>query len=87
MDKCQGIKKQIDPQAIVDPMLKFKESLSHVKHRYQTRTVPEAKVRKVMEHLKNKPSSGLDGISAIVLKAGIDFLVVPVVPLRFPPVL
>ena len=68
----------VDRSLAIDPTRKLEEAGRGYKGEYLVlKTVQEAKVRKIIQCLKAKPSCGKDGISSELLKLGADSLAAP----------
>jgi hypothetical protein len=79
MEKVEKLSKSIDKTLAIDPTEKLRSTRrdKHVKSPLVFKTVQEAKVKRVIESLKPKVSSGKDELSAELLKLGGDILHVP----------
>ena len=64
-----------DPK--VDPLSKLSAKVDKMNLYFNLKTVSEKQVRDVVHKLKNKRSTGFDGISAELLKLGGDMLIYP----------
>ena len=61
----------------IDPLAKLKEKLQNRNLKFSLTRVSEKEVLKVLKDLKNKTSSGPDGISSELLKYGAEVLAAP----------
>jgi len=75
MDKLKGLKGDIDPKYIKDALEFFKNI--PLLELFRLHTVSEQEVREEILKLKSKPSSGLDGITSMILKCLIGFIEIP----------
>jgi hypothetical protein len=73
----EGLRQKIGTTGLPDPLSRRSDCSNSM---FQLKTVTEAQVLQAINKLKSKPSSGLDQINSMVLKAGGEVLAVP---LRF----
>ena len=77
INKIETLKKNIDKTQIRDPLEKLEEKVKHRGLKFTLRQVSEQKVKKVMDKMNKKKSSGLDGISQECVLMGAEILVIP----------
>ena len=60
-----------------DPLNKLREKMKNRNIKFSLKTVTETQVKKIMEKMKKKKSSGVDGVSQECLLLGKDVLSIP----------
>lgn len=77
VEKIRALREGIDKTRIEDPLWRLKEKMKTSSAKFSLHTVTEQKVEKLITKLKDKNSSGIDGINSKVLKAASRCLKVP----------
>ena len=62
---------------VKEPSEKMKERMKHKNLRFSLQLVTEQKVKKAMDDMKKKKSSGIDGVSQEGILIGSEVLVIP----------
>ena len=62
---------------VKEPFEKMKERMEHKNFRFSLQLVTEQKVKKAMDDMKKKKSSGIDGVSQEGILIGSEVLVIP----------
>jgi hypothetical protein len=75
--KIEDLKEKIDKTQMKDPTRKLEEKIKEKKLNFTIKAVTENKVKRTMESMKKKKSSGLDGISQGLLLMGANIIAVP----------
>ena len=77
MEKIAGLKEKTDEEMVKEPLEKMKERMKHKNLRFSLQLVTEQKVKKAMDDMKKKKSSGIDGVSQEGILIGSEVLVIP----------
>ena len=77
VEKVAGLKKNIDKTMVKDPLEKIKKKLRERNLQFRLKSVTEKTVKKAMDGMKKKKSSGKDGVSQECLLMGKDVLKIP----------
>ena len=76
-EKVRDLRAKIKKQEDIDPLEKLREKVKGLNLHFKLKEVKEKDVMKVLRKLRNKTSSGIDGISSEVLKMGASVLCAP----------
>ena len=76
-NKIEKLREGIKRDPTVDPVSKLRQKYKNVGLLFSLKTVSVQEVRKEINQLKSKTSSGFDGISAEILKLGAEVLAAP----------
>ena len=76
-EKVRDLRARIKKQEGIDPLEKLREKVKELNLHFELKEVEEKDVMKLLRKLKNKTSSGIDGISSEVLKMGASVLCAP----------
>ena len=77
VDKVANLKQNIDLSIIKDPLEKLKKKMEGKNLKFSLKPVSEKTVKKAMDKMKKKTSSGKDGLSQECLLIGRDILKIP----------
>ena len=77
VDKVANLKQNIDLSIIKDPLEKLKKKMEGKNLKFSLKPVSEKTVKKAMDQMKKKTSSGKDGLSQECLLIGRDVLKIP----------
>ena len=76
-EKVKKLAASIKKHEGIEPLEKLREKMKDLNLNFELKEVEEKDVMRILKKLKNKSSTGLDGISAEVMKMGAEVLCVP----------